>query len=81
MQRHEFMDMKYYFNILQRILIIWREGSKGRFGVELEFISWADMQKNSCTTLNTTKFHGRHNNCLKVTFPEDEMGCIVLHFS
>ena len=35
MQRHEFMDMKYYFNIFQRILIIWREGSKGRFGVKL----------------------------------------------
>ena len=36
MQRHEaIMDMKYYFNILQRILIIWREGSKGRFGVKL----------------------------------------------
>ena len=36
MQRHEaIMDMKYYFNILQRILIIWREGSKGGFGVKL----------------------------------------------
>ena len=75
------MDMKYYFNILQRILIIWCEGSKGRFGVKLIYFRGGYAKKTSCTTLNTTKFHGRHNNCLKVTFPEDEMGCFVLHFS